>query len=124
MRLELIRDVLDRQLIDRRGTKMGRVDGVVLRVEEGQPPRVDHFDLGFVVLAGRVHPLAERMVKALRRRVKVREVAVQEVPWDVVGEITPEHIKIDIDAYETPAFAWERWLREHVVQHIPGSGDD
>jgi hypothetical protein len=122
-RIELIRDILDRQLIDRRGTRMGRVDGLVLRVEEGKPPRVDRFQLGFVVLARRIHPLAERIVNAMRRRFKVRPEAVQEVPWDIVGEITPDHIKIDIDAYDTPAFAWERWLRDRVVTHLPGSGE-
>ena len=124
MKLELIRDVLDSQLIDREGTKMGKVDGVVLRVEEGVAPRVDHFELGFVVLAQRIHPVAERILNALRRRFPVRETAIKEVSWDVVGEITKEHIKVDIDSYETPAFAWERWLREHIVSHIPGAGDD
>ena len=124
MRLELIRDVLDKQLIDRCETKMGRVDGLVLRVEEGGAPRVDHFELGFVVLGRRLHPLAERVVTALRQRFKVRQTAVQKVPWHVVGEITTEHIKVDIDAYRTPAFDWERWLRDHVVAHVPGSGDE
>ena len=123
MQLELVRDVLDKQLIDRNGTKMGRIDGLVLRIEDGQPPRVDHLELGFVVLARRMHPKIEKMVEALRRRFRVRKVAVQEVPWSAVGEIVNEHIKIDIDALETPAFDWERWLRDHVVNHIPGSGD-
>jgi hypothetical protein len=124
MQLGLIREVLDRQIIDRTGTEMGRVDGIVLRVEEGVPPRVDHFELGFVVLARRLHPFAEKMLNALRRRFRVRETAVQIVPWDVVGEINQEHVKLDIDAYDTPAFAWERWLRENIVSHLPGGGGD
>ena len=39
-RLDLIRDVLDTQVTDREETKMGRVDGLVLELREGQPPRV------------------------------------------------------------------------------------
>ena len=124
MELDLIRDVLDKQLIDRRETSMGRVDGLVLTVEEGKPPRVDHLELGFVVLARRVHPRVEKIVEALRKRFRVRETAVQDVPWSSVGEISTHHIRVDIDAYDTPAFAWERWLRDHVVAHLPGAGDD
>lgn len=124
MKLELIRDVLDSQLIDRNGTKMGKVDGVVLRVEDGVPPRVDHFELGFLVLAQRIHPIAARIVNALRRRFPVRKTAIQEIQWDVVGEITNEHTKVDIDSYDTPAFAWERWFRDRIVGHLPGSGDE
>ena len=124
MRLELVRDVLDKQLTDRKGTRMGRVDGVTLRVDEGKPPRVDHFELGFLVLGRRLHPIAEKIVLALRRRFRMRETAIQVVPWDVVGEISPEHVKVDIDAYDTPAFAWERWLRDHVVAHLPGGKEE
>jgi hypothetical protein len=31
---------------------------------------------------------------------------------------------LNLDAEETPAFAWERWLREHIVEKIPGSGKE
>ena len=123
MQLDLVRDVLDKQLIDRTGEEMGRVDGVVLHLEEGKPPQVHHFELGFLVLARRIHPITAKIVEAFRRRVRVREEAVQVLPWDVVGEINSKHIKVDIDSYDTPAFVWERWLRDRVVAKLPGSGD-
>ena len=123
MQLDLVRDLLDKQLIDRNGTKMGRVDGVIVHIDDGQQPRVHHLQLGFVVLARRIHPMAEKIVNAFRRRVRVREEAVQDVSWDVVGEIQTTHIKVDIDSSETPAFAWEKWLRDHVVTKLPGAGD-
>ena len=123
MDLELVRDVLDNQLVDREGTFMGRVDGLVLSFEEGEQPRVDRLELGFVVLARRIHPRVEKWVEAIRRRFPVRKTAIQVVPWSLVAEINAQHLKLDIDAYDTPAFAWERWLRDHVVAKLPGAGD-
>jgi hypothetical protein len=120
MAIDLVRDVLDKQLIDRQETKMGRVDGVVLELRDDGPPRVDHFELGFAVLARRIHPRVETWLQALRRRWSVRRTARQHVPWSVVVEITPHHIKLELDALETPAFDWERWLRAHVIRRLPG----
>jgi sporulation protein YlmC with PRC-barrel domain len=121
--IDIIRDVLDQQLVDRDGTKMGRVDGIVLRIDDG-PPCVDHFELGFVVLARRVHPRLERWVQALRKRWSPRRTARQIVPWSAVKEVTPLEIRLDLKALETPAFDWERWLRKHIVSKIPGSGQE
>ena len=45
--MELVRDVLDGIILDREGTEMGRVDGLVLRLEDEGPPLVDHLELGF-----------------------------------------------------------------------------
>ena len=35
--LDLIRDLLDKQLVDSDDTKMGRIDGIVLAIGEGAP---------------------------------------------------------------------------------------
>jgi hypothetical protein len=119
--IDIIRDILDKQLIDKEETKMGRVDGVVLSIGDG-PPRIDHFELGFAVLARRVHPRLERWLLALRKRWSPRRTARQTVPWSAVQDINPHAIQLDLNALETPAFDWERWLRKHVVAKIPGSG--
>ena len=124
MEIEIARDVLEQQLIDRYLTKMGRVDGVVLAIEDGKPPVIDHFELGFVVLARRIHPRVERWLNAIRERWSVRKIARQIVPWSSVAEVTENHIKVDIDALDTPAFAWERWLRDKIITRLPGAGDE
>lgn len=123
MDLELVRDVLDHDLVDRNGTAMGRVDGLVIETGEGRP-RVDHLELGFVVLARRLHPRVEGWLEKLRKHFHVRKVARQIVPWSAVAEIRNEHIKLDMDALYTPAFDWERWLRAHIVSKIPGGGGE
>lgn len=119
--LDLIRDVLDKQLVDSEETKMGRVDGIVLVIGDG-PPRIDHFELGFAVLARRLHPRIEQWLQALRRW-SPRRSARQIVPWSAVQEINVHEIRLDLKAIDTPAFDWERWLRKHIVSKIPGSGE-
>jgi hypothetical protein len=120
--LELVRDVLDKELIDCEETNMGRVDGVVLDVGDG-PPRVDRFELGFVVLARRVHPRVEQLAMRLRRW-SVRKSARYGIPWEKVLDVTPDHIQVDLQALKTPAFDWERWMRKHIVEKLPGGKEE
>ena len=113
-KLDLARDVLDKQVVDRDGTKMGRVDGLILELRGDQPPRVVAIEMGFVVLARRVHPRVERWVEKLRR-FSVRKTARQRVAWEKVKAVEVYHIQLDVKALETPAFDWERWLRDRFV---------
>jgi hypothetical protein len=119
--LELARDVLDKQVVDRDDVRMGRVDGLLLEVREGKPPRVEAIEMGGVVLAERIHPRLARWVDGWRRRFKVRKTAVYRVPWSAVLAIDAYQIKVDVAARDTPNFAWERWLQDHVIRHIPAA---
>jgi hypothetical protein len=51
----------------------------------------------------------------------VRRTACYRVEWSQVKEIRPYHIQVDVEALKTPAFDWERWLRDHVIAKMPGS---
>lgn len=113
-KLDLTRDVLDKQVVDRDETKMGRVDGLVLELRGDRPPRVVAIEMGFAVLARRVGPRTERWLERLRR-FSVRRTARQRVAWEKVKDIKPYQIQVDLEALETPAFDWERWLRDHFV---------
>jgi sporulation protein YlmC with PRC-barrel domain len=119
-KLDLARDVLDKQVVDEKETKMGRVDGLVFELRGDGPPRVESIEMGFVVLARRLHPRVESWVERLRR-FSVRKTARYRVPWSKVKEVNPYHIQLDLKAADTPAFDWEKWLRDHVVAKIPGS---
>jgi len=123
-RVEVMRDLLDKQLVDADETKMGRVDGIVLEIDGDKQPRIDHLELGFIVLARRLGPRAEKWFEAIRKRWSVRKSARQIVPWSKVLDVTAHEIKIDVKAMDTPAFDWERWMRDRVIDKIPGSGDD
>jgi sporulation protein YlmC with PRC-barrel domain len=113
-RLDLTRDLLDKQVVDQDGAKMGRVDSLILELRGDRPPRVEAIEMGFTVLARRMGPRVERWVERLRRW-SVRKTAVQRVAWTKVLEVEPHHVKLDVKALDTPAFDWERWLRDHFV---------
>jgi len=117
---DIVRDVLDKQLVDRDDMRMGRADGVILELRDGEPPRIDHFELGFAVLARRLHPRVESWFLALRNRWSVRRNARFLIPWERVMEVNQHCVKLDIEAGKSPAFEWERWLRRNVIEKIPG----
>ncbi len=119
-RIDLVRDLLDKQIVDAEETRMGRVDGMVLAIDGDQQPRVDHLELGFAVLARRIHPRLEQWFLALRERWSVRRSARQIVPWSKVTALNPHHLQIDVKAIDTPAFDWERAARK-FVKKIPGA---
>lgn len=113
-KLDLSRDVLDKQVVDRDETKMGRVDGLILELRGDQPPRIDAIEMGFTVLARRMSPRVEGWLEKLRR-FSIRKTARQRVAWTKVTDVKFYQIEIDVKAIDTPAFEWERWLRDHFV---------
>src|SRR5437763_49343 len=52
--MHLIHDVLDKQILDRHGRKLGRVDGLVIEIDDGGPPRIVGLETGVVALACRL----------------------------------------------------------------------
>jgi len=122
--MDLLRDILDKQIIDRDSTSLGRVDGIVLELRDNAPPRIDAIELGLAVLARRLGPRAERIVNEIRRRWSIRREGRYAIPWPLVAEVNEHHIKVEVVAKETPAFEWENWLRRHVIRKLPGSGGE
>jgi hypothetical protein len=125
--VHLVRDVLDKQLVTRhQHDPMGRVDGIVIEFDEEdatQPPRVAAIQCGFPVLAARIHPILGRWIQSLGRRFGVRRGRIYRISITRVHSIAQAEVELSIeDANHTPATAWERWLRDHIIRHIPGSG--
>ncbi len=119
--LEIVRDILDQQVMDRDENEMGKIDGLQLEIREGKPPRIHSIEMGGAALARRIHPGLESWVDGWRRRFNVRKVEVYSVPWSAVLEVNERCVKLDVEAIESPALDWERWLREHVIAHIPAA---
>ena len=120
----VIRDVLDMQIIDRDSERLGRVDGVVGELREGQPPRVVALELGFVPLARRLSLRLERWTERLHTRWSVRRSARYHIPWDKVTHVTMDHIQVELRAEESVAHDWERWLRRNVIGRLPGGSSE
>jgi sporulation protein YlmC with PRC-barrel domain len=121
--VKLVRDVLDKELLDREGEPMGRVDGLVMQVENNSQPRITHIDVGSPALWERVHPILGRLARRMaglwgpKRREQVR------IPWSDVATVGPD-IRLDVAAKVTGAIDWEIWIARHIIERIPGSGDN
>jgi len=122
--LHLFRDVLDKQVEDREGERMGRVDAIVVEIRDGRPPRVAHLELGFVPLARRLHPRLEAIAERWHKRLGVRRSARFHLIWSEVLDVDIHRVQADVMADETPAQDWERWLRRHIIERIPGASRD
>ena len=118
--MKLIRDCLDKQLVDRHGHKMGRVDGIVLEFAADTQPRIAAVEVGAVTQYRRIHQRLARFVAACARRWGREHPDPYRIPWAQVVP-TGNDVTVDVEAEETPALAWERWLRARVIARIPGA---
>ena len=118
--MNLVRDCLDKTMEDREKRRMGRVDGIVLELEPGRPPRVAFVELGVKTLMNR---LSVRLGNAIGRYLESRHIesAPYRIPWSKV-RVGLNHVEADVEAEKTPALEWELWLRENVIRRIPGGG--
>jgi sporulation protein YlmC with PRC-barrel domain len=117
--VDLVRDLLDKRVVDRNGREMGRVDSLILEAREGAPPRLAAIELGPAVLANRVHRLLGRWAAALEHGFGVDEGRPLRIPVAAVLEIQ-DHVKVDLAFGETSAATVEQRLRRWI-RSIPGS---
>ena len=113
--MNLVNDVLDQQVIDCRGEKSGKVDGIALEIRDGQAPRVAYLDIGTTALARRLSLRLERWLLRMRHQPKPFR-----VPWSKV-KLVDISVNLTIDADDYGAFAIENWLRDHIIRRIPGN---
>lgn len=117
--MDVIRDVLDNQILDRNNCKMGKVDGIIIELRDGQPPRLAYLETGATTLARRLHPRLADWVAAIQRKWGAKHSKPFRIPWSKVQAVGID-VEVDIDAEQTSALAYEQWLREHIIQRIPG----
>jgi sporulation protein YlmC with PRC-barrel domain len=112
--------LLDQQVVDRSGELMGKVDGIVLEMRDGKAPKVARLMIGGGTAARRIHPGFAEWLLRWRRRWGPTDDRALEVPWAKVRRIGLD-VRVDLDAEHTPAFAWEHWVRDHIITRIPGA---
>ena len=115
--IHLIRDLLDKQILDDEKRPLGMVDGILLEIREGEPPRVVAIESGLPALARRVHPWLEAPARALGRRWGVRRGRACRIPWERVRSHEIE-VEVEASARRSPIAAWERWLVRNVVERF------
>lgn len=121
--VHLAHDVLDAQLVDRVQEKIGRVDGLLLELEEGRPPRVATIVIGGAARAERVGHGFAALRRGLRAVFGRHEDHVSRIPFEKVRRIG-DTIELDVDEQTLESEHLERWLKEHVVCRIPGAGGE
>lgn len=114
--------LLDRQLLDRDGVLCGKVDDLEL----------DELDDGSVVVAAVLCGPGALLHRAGGRRLGrwLERFAAASYPWadgapgrvgfERVTKLT-DHIELDVSHQDLATFAGERWVRDHVIGHLPGS---
>lgn len=117
--MHIVRDVLDKKLIDSDGCEVGRVDGIVLEYPENGPPRMVRLEMGGEILAERVAHWMIRPVRWLAEHFGPRRPAIIPIDWRHVKRMGRD-LHLDIRADETDALAWEHWLAEKFIGRIPG----
>jgi hypothetical protein len=116
--VHLVRDILDNQLVASDKKNAGRVDGIVLELRDGRPPRVAYIEVGPITLLDRF----SRRLAAWYARIDARFGEGRgrpiRIPWAQVAK--SDVTLFLLEAHSTPIFAVEDWLSEHVVRRIPG----
>jgi sporulation protein YlmC with PRC-barrel domain len=118
--MDVVREILDKQLLDEDDENMGRVDGLILELREGRPPRIAYIEQGGVTLARRLPGVLERLVSALARQWSPKGGKPNRIPWEHVQHIGIA-LKLDEEADRSPALASEHWVRDHIILRIPGA---
>jgi hypothetical protein len=117
--MELVRDCLDKQLDDSSKRRMGRVDGIILVLEENRAPRVAYIEVGVTTLMNR---LSVRVGRVVARWMRNRGIPADpfRIPWGKL-KIGLNQVIADVEAEKSPALEWELWLRKRVIGRIPGA---
>jgi len=115
--MDLARDILDEQVELSDHSPLGRADGVVAELRTDAPPRLVAIELGAVVLAARIPWVGDRLARLFRH---LGAAPPFRIPWNRTRKVELA-VVVDVDPAATPGMAVERWLRDHVVDKIPGA---
>jgi sporulation protein YlmC with PRC-barrel domain len=118
--VDLVRDLLDQPVVDRNGRPMGRVDGLVLDLRDGAPPRVVSVAIGPVVLGRRLHPVVGRWVAAIEQACGVSEGRPVEIAMNDVTLAAHREVRADCAIGDTAAATVEQRVRGWI-RRIPGA---
>jgi len=116
--MDLVRDILDAQLVDAHGHNIGRVDGILLELRAGRPPRVAAMELGMVTLARRLHPRLARWLRAIAAKASPVAPRRVRIPLHMLRDIGVA-VELAVDADADPKFLRvEMWLGRHGLARV------
>src|SRR6185503_609187 len=104
--MRLVAEVLDKQLCDIRGRNAGRVDGIVLELRDGKPPRVAYVEVSPITLLARFNRRLAHWYARFDRRLGPGRGVPCRIPWTRL-ERNGQTLRMDIDMEATPIPAFE-----------------
>lgn len=116
--MHLVRDLLDKEVVDRNGRPMGRVDRVIIERRRGSL-RVVAIEIGASALAGRLSHVLGRGVMAILLACGVSKGQPVRIHVHQILDVT-DRVKVDVAFGETAASNVERRLRRFVAA-LPGA---
>lgn len=117
--MHLVRDLLDKTIVDRLGQPMGRVDDVVIRVSSAAPPEIVGLEVGPIALATRIHRRVGTWAAALERAMTLPRQRPVRIPVGQIAHVA-EHVHVGFDEAKTAAGAVEVRLRRRLGAASPG----
>jgi sporulation protein YlmC with PRC-barrel domain len=114
-------DLLDRQIVDRDGAPVGKVDDIELATGEDGVPYVAALLVGQQALGRRIGGwLGGCIENTARRFAPERHPTPIRIPFDLVGEVdSAVHLTVRRELLTEPPL--ETWLRDHLIGRIPGA---
>jgi hypothetical protein len=110
--------LLDRQLLDRHNRRCGKVDDLELSKDDAGNLYISAICSGPGELTTRL-----RMPKVgnwIRNAVLGERAPSTRIPFENIRSID-NHVTLSVDAEDLATSATEKWTRDHVISHIPGS---
>jgi sporulation protein YlmC with PRC-barrel domain len=114
-------DLLDRQIIDRDGAPVGKVDDVELTYDDTGTPNITALLLGQAVLGDRIGGRLGRWIAGAARRLSDSpDRPPMRISIDLVAHVdSAVNLSVNRALLRDPPL--EIWLRDHLIQRIPGA---
>ena len=119
--MDLVREVLDKRILDRDGKTIGRVDGLIIALDGKARPRVTALSVGGPAVFARVGKWAVGLAKFLSAMWGPHRKSPARIAWSDIDHFGRD-VKLAVSADEAGTMAWESWIRHHIIERIPGSG--
>jgi hypothetical protein len=116
--------LLDRQLVDRSDRLCGKIDDLELT----EPDELGRLHVAAILCGpgALMTRTGHRRIGLWLRRATGTVAAAGggdpvRIPFTHVADIG-NHITLAMDSEDVATFALERWTRDHIISHVPGSG--
>jgi len=117
--VHIVRDLLDKQIVDRNGREMGRVDRIVMAAVAGSQPTVIAIEVGASALGTRLGRAFGRWIAGILHGFGVDTGQPVRIHVSQILDAA-DKVKVDLAFGETPAANVERSLAR-LVSRLPGA---